>query len=422
MKKKRASAFISKTIGLALAAFLIIFNYCPQMLAIRELPDYISIEDSTDIGFLNELNDPFTFEKDESEYAGTVLGETLNAVQNKKASPDSIKIKLFGIITLKEINVFSLKSANVIPGGHSIGVTLYTKGVLVVGTSEIFTSNGMVQSPAASAGVLPSDIILKANGILVEDAEHLSEICEESSGEVDLLIERQGATISIVCFPQQDYQNSKYRLGMWVRDSTAGIGTLSFYDPSNSCFGALGHPITDLDTGALLTVGEGKVYSSRITEISPSTEGVPGELRGIFGSSDGSMGNLIKNTQFGIYGKLVDYLSNPLYPEGVPVAMPNEAHTGAAYMFTTIDASGIQAFDCEIIKVTPQSSPANKGMVLQITDNDLISKTGGIVQGMSGSPVVQDGKLIGVITHVFVNDPLKGYCIYALWMQNQMDF
>lgn len=421
MKKKRASAYISKTIGLVLATFLIFFNYCPQMLAIRKLPDYISLEESDDMAFLDNISNPFTFEKEESEYAGTILGERLGDAKHSNR-PDSIKIKLFGIITLKEINIFLLKSSNVIPGGHSIGVTLYTKGVLVVGTSEVFTPNGMVQSPAASAGIQPSDVILKANGVYVEDAEHLSEICAESSGVVELLVDRHGSEITVTVFPEKDYQNGEYRMGMWVRDSTAGIGTLSVYDPSTGSFGALGHPITDLDTGTMLAVGEGKVYPSKITEILPSTEGVPGELRGVFGSADSSIGNLLKNTQFGIYGKLESFLSNPLYPEGVQIATPDEARTGTAYLLTTIDPTGIQAFECEIIKVTPQSQPAPKGMVLQITDKDLITRTGGIVQGMSGSPVIQNGKLIGVITHVFVNDPLKGYCIHAVWMQHQMDY
>ena len=198
------------------------------------------------------------------------------------------------------------------------------------------------------------------------------------------------------------------------------MGTLTFYDPASKKFAGLGHAITDVDTGKLLTVKDGEIVESEILEVVKGEEGEPGELRGSFGSNDEVIGYIKKNTDYGLYGNAAGELENKLYHNAIPAAKRDEVKVGDATLLCTLDDSGVKEYSCQIVKVTPQNSPAQKSFIVKIDDEELLGITGGIVQGMSGSPVIQDGKLIGAVTHVFVNDPTQGYGIYLDWMLNEM--
>ena len=221
--------------------------------------------------------------------------------------------------------------------------------------------------------------------------------------------------------PVQDKDDGQFKLGLWVRDSTAGVGTLTYYDPSNQSFASLGHPITDVDTQEILSVKEGEILESKILDIKQGQAGTPGELKGSFSASQTRLGKIETNNEFGIYGKMYDEINNSIYSEPLEVGAQDNVKLGKATLLTTIDSSGIQEFECEIVKANRQNVPSSKGMIIKITDPELLETTGGIVQGMSGSPVIQDGKLIGAVTHVFINDPTQGYGMYIDWMLEQSD-
>jgi len=259
---------------------------------------------------------------------------------------------------------------------------------------------------------------LELNEVPIQNAEHLAHLLSQSDGTCSFVVRRKGEELHISLSAATDTEGNP-RLGLWVRDSTAGVGTLSFYDADSGRFAALGHPVSDVDTHTLLDVQEGELLASQIVSVVPGAEGVPGELTGSFSVRTDCIGTIDSNTDYGIFGTLNKSYENGVC-EPVVLAEPAEAHTGGAVLISTVTDDGPTAYDCEIVRVSPQTVATPKGMVLRITDPDLIETTGGIVQGMSGSPVLQDGRLIGVVTHVFVNDPLKGYCIYARWMYDKM--
>ena len=384
MNRGRGSAVV-RGIGLLVCLLLISFNYGEPARLVRELPSQAYIGSDSE-SQLAGIGAPFSLRYGQNQQA--VSQDLSQTLSQDAAAGYSVQVDLFGLIPLKKISFYTRDSIWVMPGGYSVGVTLYTKGALVVGLGEFETLDGTAVCPAQAAGIRVGDVILGVNGTEVKDAAHLTALCNETQGAVDLRLARGEETLEVTIQPAADRQDGIYKMGMWVRDSTAGIGTLSFYAMDTLRYGALGHPITDVDTGSLLSVKTGEIVQSNVVGIAQGSSGLPGEIQGV-------------------------------YPEGVLLAYPEEIHTGAAQLLTTVDENGVQAYDCQIIKTYPQTSAAAKGMVVQITDPRLIEKTGGIVQGMSGSPIVQDGKLAGAVTHVFVNDPLRGYCIYALWMYQQ---
>ena len=204
-----------------------------------------------------------------------------------------------------------------------------------------------------------------------------------------------------------------------MRDSTLGVGTLTFYDPASGKFAGLGHAITDVDTGKLLTVKDGEIVKSDILEVVKGEEGEPGELRGSFGQNDEVIGTISKNTEYGLYGNTQKQMQNGIYG-ALPAAKRDEVKVGEATLLCTLDDSGVKEYSCKIVKVNSQDSPEQKSFVVQIDDERLLETTGGIVQGMSGSPVIQNGKIVGAVTHVFINDPTQGYGIYLDWMLSEM--
>jgi len=356
-----------------------------------------------------------------SESAQLQLGDPVT-IESVGIGEVRLNITAFGIIPVKAVTIQVDNARRLVVGGHSVGVTLYTRGALVVGTSELIDAQGKVSNPAQEGDVQPGDVILSANGTDIRDADHLSEIINGMKGaSMVLTIQRNGQTLSRTVQAVRDYQDGKYRLGIWVRDSTAGVGTLTFYDPATKKFGSLGHAITDVDTHTNLNVKEGEIFHSSIIDVRQGVRGEPGELQGDFDDTEiNLMGKLEKNTEYGIYGTMYQPLENDLYPDALPAAAMDEVHTGAATLLTTVDETGIHEYKCEIVRVNRQDAPSTKGMVVKITDPTLLERTGGIVQGMSGSPILQDGRIVGALTHVFVNDPTQGYAIFIEWMLSEI--
>ncbi len=298
--------------------------------------------------------------------------------------------------------VFSVSAADerrtVRLGGVPFGLTMYTGGVIVVNVRE------EDDSPAYAAGIRENDLILSADGEEVSSNEELKEIVSESGGEdIELSVIRGKSPISVTITPEQD-EDGDYSVGMWVRDSTAGLGTVTYFDESTHSFGALGHGICDRDTGMLMPLGSGQVVKAEIESISKAKKGIAGGLNGIM--TDDEIGELTVNSAFGVYGR---YTATP-EGEEYPCAYDSEIRTGKATVYTTLDDSGIGAYEVEIENLN-LNDKSGQNMVLRVTDEELLEKTGGIIQGMSGSPIVQDGRLIGAVTHVFVNSPEKGYAI-----------
>ncbi|WP_223154960.1 SpoIVB peptidase [Alkalibacillus aidingensis] len=309
----------------------------------------------------------------------------------------------------------------IIPGGHSIGVKLHTSGVVVVGFSPIQTDDGKI-SPAEETGIEIGDIILQVNQQKIEDMQtftHLIQKYKDDDTPIELLVKRQEHIFPVTITPVSD-EDDEYRLGLFIRDATAGIGTMTFYDPKSKRYGALGHVITDHQTKRPIDIYNGKIVPSNITSINKGESGSPGEKRARFSMEDKSLGTIQKNSDYGIFGKLEDegpFLEDHVDP--LPVAQAHEVKEGEAKILTVVEDNKIEEFEVEIVSSVPSKHPETKGMVVQITDPDLLDATGGIVQGMSGSPIIQDDKIVGAVTHVFLNDPTSGYGVHIEWMLNE---
>ncbi len=323
-------------------------------------------------------------------------------------------LKLFDKIPLKKIDVQVSPKIYVQPSGSPIGVKLYTEGVLVVGLSYVQTENGHVY-PAKEAGIKEGDRILAINGIKLDTTEDMAKDINASGGKVSLKIVRGTQTMDMTATAVRGKGSSDYKLGVWVRDSTAGVGTLSFYEPESGRFASLGHAITDVDTGDILTVSDGSILNCNILSVTKGERGTPGELIGSFGSD--TIGVIEENDGLGVYGTLTNRNDISL-SEPVEVATRFQIKEGEATILADVDGKGVQEYKVNIQKVSKDATIDNKGIVLKVTDHKLLETTGGIVQGMSGCPILQDGKFIGAVTHVFVNDPTRGYGILA---ENMID-
>ncbi|MBZ9624454.1 SpoIVB peptidase [Clostridium sp. FP2] len=323
------------------------------------------------------------------------------------------------LIETKSTFVQKNEEIMVYPGGQPIGVKLNIKGVLVVALSDIDSSNGKIASPAATSGVQIGDSIIKINDIEINHAEDVTRfVNREDNSEITLKVQRKNNTnaFEIKVKPAVDSKDGKRKIGLWVRDSTAGVGTLTLYDDKTKKFAALGHPITDADTGTILSVSNGVIVSSNIASIKKGTRGNPGELRGVFIDEDKIKGQIINNTECGIFGNGTKSLINSKFNKPMKIGIRNEIKEGKAEILTTINGSEPELFQIEIQKLLPQDTSGSKSMIIKITDPRLLEKTGGIVQGMSGSPIIQSNKIIGAVTHVLINKPDMGYGIYIEWM------
>lgn len=406
---------LRKAAGAVLATLVALSYFSPMQTTLRTLPQHLSLtqgqRQTITLGALTltPSSGSATVSASQDERlreAGAV------DVECAQAGTSELLLSLMGI-PLRRVEVEVSEEKRLIPGGQAVGVAMRTEGVLIVGVADVQGSG----SPARLCGLRPGDMIYRMNGQDVHSAEELTAIVSQSGGrglQVDYL--REGKQQSTVLTPLQDASTGAVRIGAWVRDSTAGVGTLSFYDPETGSYGALGHAITDGDTGQILTVGEGQILRADVVGVQKGLRGSPGELKGSFLRDAVTLGDIRRNNILGIYGQMDTTPSSALYPEGLPIGLRSGVHTGPATILSTVDASGVQAFDVEITRVNPQSEPAPKSMVIRVTDPDLLEKTGGIVQGMSGSPIIQDGRMVGAVTHVFVSDPTQGYGLYIDWM------
>lgn len=297
---------------------------------------------------------------------------------------------------------------NLILGGQSIGVNINVDGIMILGFSDFCGQDGKRYCPAREAGLKEGDVITKINKEDVSTATEFSKFVDNFDGK-DFKVEytRDGKRYNTVITPVKCENDGKYRLGLWARDGTTGMGTLTFTDPETKKFGALGHGVADEETGKLIIPGKSNIYYSCVSDVKKGSVAEAGELKGYFISSE--IGDITKNTDFGIFGKFVGEV-----PEGkmIPTASRQEISTGPATIYCCVDGNKVEEFSVNIDKININSKD-NKSMVIHITDDRLINLTGGIVQGMSGSPIVQNGKLIGAVTHVFVNDPTRGYGIFV---------
>ncbi|ANS74920.1 SpoIVB peptidase [Paenibacillus yonginensis] len=334
------------------------------------------------------------------------------------AGAADLKLKLFGKLPYKTVKVKVVPDLKVIPGGQTIGVKVKSDGILVVGHHQITESQGKI-SPGEIAGLKLGDLITHLNGIKLTDAKEVSPIVEKagkSKKPLEVTFKRGNEVKTTQLTPGFDAKDKVWRLGLYIRDSAAGVGTLTFYAPKQGVYGALGHVITDMNTQTPIVVGSGQVIQSSVTSISKSENGEPGEKRAIFVKEGKQLGTIERNTNFGIFGKMDKNPDHSLYGQPVPVAFAEEVKEGPAEILTVVNGQQVERFKVEVVHVAKQHTPETKGMVIRITDPKLINKTGGIVQGMSGSPIMQNGKLIGAVTHVFVNDPKSGYGCFIEWM------
>ena len=299
------------------------------------------------------------------------------------------------------------------PGGQAIGILLRTDGILVVGQSPIFV-DGEAQNPAEEAGIQPGDVITSVGDTAVTHDDQLALLVNqlgEQQKPVILHIQRQNREMIKEITPIYCAESKSYRIGLLIRDNAGGVGTLTFVDPETMEYGALGHMISNNETQSKINILKGKLVTAQIQGIKKGTSGYPGEKIGRF-VSNFSLGTIEKNTTAGIFGVLTDenVLTESSYTQALPTAAPNQIVLGPAQIFTAIDGNKVECFDVEIEKVMPAHKDG-KGLVVRVTDPVLLEKTGGIVQGMSGSPIIQNGRIIGAVTHVFINDPTRGYGI-----------
>ncbi len=325
---------------------------------------------------------------------------------NNEIIEQEAQVELLNIFPVKNIKITNSKRKYVIPGGEIFGIKLYTDGVIIVDTDIVETSTGTV-NPAEKSGLMIGDIIKKIDGVNIQSTKHLTKVLEKSQGnEMIITVVRDSKEINVMFKTYKDNISGKYKAGLWVRDSTAGLGTVTFYNPENSSFAGLGHPIYDVDTEDIMPMKNGEMAEASIKGLYKSSNGAVGELCGVL--SGRSKGTLCLNCDEGIYGFTISRKT-----ETIPLAVKQEIVEGEAQIICTIDNTGPQYFDVEIIKIYSNSTAVNKDMIVKITDNELLNKTGGIVQGMSGTPIIQNGYLVGAITHVFVNEPTQGYAIFA---------
>lgn len=334
--------------------------------------------------------------------------------------PDVLRVGTDGEQTLdlgiKEVSVQVVEKKKVIPGGIPIGIYLETEGVYVVGTGEVEAADGLLYEPAYQV-VQSGDYILAVNGRQVQDKDDLITCVQDNQSEMMILKLLRNKEVIQVRLHAVETKEDEYKLGIWVKDDTQGIGTLT-YVTEDMNFGALGHGITDADTGELLEASGGSLYDTSILEIVKGERGTPGEISGMITYSDRHIkGDISSNTMAGIFGTVKESLKTELEEEYVDVAYKQEIQLGRAYIQSAVSGE-LKDYEIQIQELRLNEDDVNKGMIFQVTDPELLALTGGVIQGMSGSPILQDGKLIGAVTHVFVNDPAKGYGIF---IENMLD-
>ena len=385
-----------------------------QLLSLAGLAFLVPV--SASLYYAGTLADGYSVRKGETLHISAALpitavrtGETVSAAHTGSCH-DAASLRLFGVFPIKTVGVQPAEEILLIPGGEPFGVRMLMDGCMVVGFGEVAGADGHC-CPALEAGLQEGDIIREADHTPVSSSGDLRNAA--AAGEPLLLtVCRDGKTSEVTLTPVWSVTDAAFQTGLWVRDSAAGIGTLTYYDPSDGSFAGLGHPICDPDTGCRIPLGSGEADRVTISGAVRGSPGTPGQLQGYF-PTDAPLGTLSANTGCGIYGKTTELPDSP----AVPMALKQEVTLGEAAILTTVSGSEPAPYSAEITALDFRDDGRN--MVIEITDERLLAETGGIVQGMSGSPILQNGRLVGAVTHVFVSDPAKGYGIFAETMLGQ---
>ena len=394
-----------------LTFLLIIYVY---ILVISNIPDKITIFEGENISLKTIFGMTVNSEDEVLEVSANSGEKTIHKIGN-----ETLSVSLFDKLFLKSVDVSVLPKTTVIPVGNIAGVKLYTNGVLVVGMSEIQGEDSKTYKPYENTGIEEGDTIVKVNENLVNSTDDLIEKVNMSKGEkveIEYIHDEETKECSITPVKTSE---EEYKLGLWVRDSAAGVGTVTFYEPSTQSFGALGHGITDIDTGDLLNIASGEFVTAKVLNIKKGEDGNPGKIQGTVEEQE-TIGEITKNTEFGIYGKIQVLSSlNIDTSKEMEVAMREEIETGKATILCSLDNQTVKEYEIEITKIYRDNNYNNKSMEIKVTDDELIEKTGGIIQGMSGSPIIQNGKFVGAVTHVLVNSSTEGYAIFGDLMLKQ---
>ena len=390
---------------------LIIYVY---VLVIINIPDEITIFEGENLSLKTIFGIALHSEDEVLEVSSNSGEKTINKIGN-----ETLSVSLFDKLFIKSVDVSVLPRTTVIPVGNIAGVKLYTNGVLVVGMSEIEGEDSKTYKPYENTGIEEGDMIVKINNNLISSTDDLIEKVNMSKGEkveIEYIHDEETKECSITPVKTSE---EEYKLGLWVRDSAAGVGTVTFYEPSTQRFGALGHGITDIDTGDLLNIASGEFVTAQVLNIKKGENGNPGKIQGTVEEQE-TIGDITKNTEFGIYGKIQDLSSlNIDTSKEMEVAMREEIELGKATILCSLDNQTVKEYEIEITKIYRDNNYNNKSMEIKVTDEELIEKTGGIIQGMSGSPIIQNGKFIGAVTHVLVNSSTEGYAIFGDLMLKQ---
>lgn len=372
----------------------------------RKIPDEIHIDRNSGLDFSSLSGIPFVSFGDTI----TVSGE----------GSYQLPCTLLGKIHFKDIKVTPTEADSILVSGSSVGIYMETSGVLVIDTGEILSSDGQIQDPAKNL-LKPGDYIVALNQQKISCKQDLIDDLKDLDGSaVTVSIRRENSLVPVSLTPVQD-SSGKYKLGIWVRDDTQGIGTLTFVT-ENGKFGALGHGISDVDTGNLLSIKGGKLYCAQILGVQKGAKGKPGELSGLIRyRNDNVIGTINSNSENGIYGNFTGNFGSDsqqsIALRKMKIGYKQELQVGPASILCNV-GDGVKEYDAKITRIDMNHEDSNKSFVIQVTDPELIDTTGGIVQGMSGSPVLQNGKVVGAITHVFVQDAASGYGIF---IENMLD-
>lgn len=410
---------MKKSFRILLVAFLFfVYVYFSK---ISNIPSKKILFEGDNLNIGNFFGLSVDIENQEHNYSSILASTNIENSIQPKAGNITAKVKLFDIFTVKNVDVSVIKKTNVIPIGKVGGLKLYTQGVLVVGLSEIISNDNEKIKPYEGTDIKEGDTLIKVDDMDIIETEDLIKRINASKGEkINLKFIRDGQEFDTDLIPVKT-KKGDYKIGLWVRDSAAGIGTLTYYNPENMTFAALGHGITDIDTGDLISISEGEFMTTRILSLVKGIKGSPGKIQGTIDNQQ-NIGKIYKNSNLGIYGKLenLDIIDNSQI-EKMEVADRNEIELGKAQLLCVLDGKTQEKYEIEIEKIFIQNNEDNKSMLIKVTDEDLLNKTGGIIQGMSGSPIIQNGKFIGAVTNVLVNDPTSGYAIFGDLMINEAD-
>lgn len=396
--------------SIIVSIFVIIYIYA---LVITNLPDTLIVFEGENIAFNTIYG--INIKVKEQEYEAMLTSSNVGETSFNEEGTVTLTASLFDF-NIKDIDVNVIDKTTVIPVGELVGIKLYTKGVLVVGMAEI---EG--QKPYSETDIKEGDVITSINDSEITNTSELIECINKSNGEqLEITYVNEGETKECSITPVKT-EDGEYKIGLWVRDSAAGIGTVTFYEPETESFVALGHGITDIDTSKLINISSGQLVTTKILSIIKGESGTPGKIQGTIDNQK-NIGTIYKNTNLGIYGE-VEEVSNLLTnsTSSMEVALRNEIKLGEAKILCDVDDNQQnEEYTIEIVRKYENNNYDNKSMLIKVTDERLIEKTGGIVQGMSGSPIIQNGKFIGAVTHVIVNNPKEGYAVFGDMLIKQM--